>query len=81
MPPDVVDLLRVLLKRQCELHDVAPKLLATSSDLDAIALDDHADVPALSGWRREIFGNMALQLKHGKLALGLEGKRVNIHNL
>ncbi|GGY39586.1 ribonuclease D [Parvularcula lutaonensis] len=77
-PPDVVDLLRVLLKRQCEAHNVAPKLLASASDLDALALDDNADIPALRGWRREVFGDMALRLKRGELALGLEGKRVSV---
>ena len=80
-PPDVVDLLRVLLKRQSELHGVAPKLLASSSDLEAIALDDEADVWALKGWRREVFGELALRLKRGELALSLSGRRVSVHEL
>ncbi|NRA28859.1 MAG: ribonuclease D [Parvularculaceae bacterium] len=80
-PQDVVELLRVLLKRQCAEHDVAPKLLASSSDLDAIALDDDADVPALRGWRREVFGNMALKLKRGELALSLSRRRVSVHEI
>lgn len=77
-PADVVELLRVLLKRQCEAFDVAPKLLASASDLEALALSDEADIPALQGWRREVFGALALRLKHGELALGLDGKRVTI---
>ncbi len=77
-PADVVELLRVLLKRQCEAYEVAPKLLASASDLDALALSDEADIPALKGWRREVFGDLALRLKHGELALSLEGKRVMI---
>ncbi|NNU16352.1 ribonuclease D [Parvularcula sp. ZS-1/3] len=77
-PPDVVDLLRVLLKRQCEKHEVAPKLLASSSDLDALALSDQADIPALKGWRHEVFGEMALRLKNGELALSLDGRRVKL---
>ncbi|HXI86084.1 MAG TPA: ribonuclease D, partial [Parvularculaceae bacterium] len=44
-PADVVDLLKVLLKRQCERYDVAPKLIASAADIEAIALDDAADVP------------------------------------
>lgn len=80
-PPDVVQLLRVLLKRQCEAHGVAPKLLASAADLDAIALDDQADVPALSGWRREVFGDLAIRLKRGEIALGLSGRRVSVHEL
>lgn len=77
-PPDVLELLRVLLKTQSERHGVAPKLLASAADLEAIALDDHSDVPALSGWRREVFGQYALDLKNGKIALGLDGKTVTV---
>ncbi|MEM0928807.1 MAG: ribonuclease D [Pseudomonadota bacterium] len=79
-PPDVVELLRVLLKRQCEAHEVAPKLLASAADLDALALDDEADIPALHGWRREVFGELALKLKHGQVSLGLERGRVTVLN-
>lgn len=79
-PPDVVELLRVLLKRQCEAYEVAPKLLASAADLDALALSDDADIPALQGWRREVFGDLALKLKHGKLSLGLESGRVTVLN-
>lgn len=77
-PADVLDLLRVLLKRQSEEYGVAPKLLASAADLEAIALSDEADVPALKGWRREVFGDIALRLKHGELALGLKGKKVRL---
>lgn len=70
-PPDVVDLLKVLLKRQCERFDVAPKLIASAADIEAIARDDDANVPALSGWRREVFGELALKLKRGEIALKL----------
>ncbi|MEE4208666.1 MAG: ribonuclease D [Parvularcula sp.] len=77
-PPDVVELLRVLLKRQCEAHNVAPKLLASASDLDLLAADDDADIPAMTGWRREVFGELALRLKRGELALTLERGRVKL---
>ena len=59
-----------------ERHGVAAKVIATVDDLDRIAADDNADVPALSGWRRELFGEAALSLKHGKLALAIEKGRV-----
>ena len=65
----VVELLRVLLKLKAEEHGVAQKLIANMADLDLIADDDDADVPALSGWRREIFGEAAIALKHGGVAL------------
>lgn len=65
----VADLLRVLLKIKCEEHDVAPKLVASAEELDAIAADDDADVPALRGWRREVFGDAALAVKNGQLAM------------
>lgn len=74
----ITDLLRVLLKMRCEDHAVAPKLVASADDLDLIAADDAADVPALSGWRREIFGADALALKHGRLALTSTGRRVKV---
>jgi ribonuclease D len=74
----VVELLKVLLKMKCERQQVAQKLVASTSDLERIAADDNADVPALHGWRREVFGNDALALKHGRLALTMNGKRIVI---
>ena len=71
-----VELLKVLLRMIAEKHGVAAKVIATVSDLDHIAADDDADVPALKGWRRELFGNKALALKRGKLALAVENGRV-----
>ncbi|MEM8937029.1 MAG: ribonuclease D, partial [Pseudomonadota bacterium] len=67
----IVDLLKVLLKHQCETYDVAPKLIASASDVEEIARDDDADVPAMRGWRRDVFGDAALKLKRGELALQL----------
>jgi len=74
----LVDLLKVLLKLQCERHDVAQKLVASVADLEQIAADDDAEVRALTGWRREIFGKEALALKQGKLALGMAGKNLSL---
>jgi ribonuclease D len=71
-----VELLKVLLRMTSEKHGVAAKVIATVDDLDRIAADDNADVPALSGWRRELFGEKAIALKHGKLALAVENGRV-----
>jgi ribonuclease D len=71
-PPGIgplIELLRVLLKQRCEDFQVAQKLVASADDLEAIAADDNAAVPALHGWRREVFGADALALKHGRLAL------------
>jgi ribonuclease D len=76
-----VDLLKVLLKMVSEAHGVAAKLIATVSDLEAIAADDNADVPALAGWRRKLFGDAALRLKHGEMALRIEGRRVALIHL
>ncbi len=72
----LVELFRVLLKHCCEEHRVAQKLVASADDLEAIAADDRAPVPALSGWRREIFGNAAIALKHGRLALTARDNRI-----
>jgi ribonuclease D len=71
-----VELLKVLLRMTSERHGVAAKVIATVDDLDRIAGDDEADVPALKGWRRELFGERALDLKHGRLALAIERSRV-----
>jgi len=71
-----VELLKVLLRMTSERHGVAAKVIATVDDLDRIAADDVADVPALSGWRRELFGEKALALKHGRLMLAIEKNRV-----
>lgn len=74
----LISLLKVLLKTKCEAHDVAQKLVATVSDLERIAADDHADVAALRGWRKEIFGDDALDLKHGRLSMTAKGNRVEL---
>ena len=71
-----VELLKVLLRMTAERHGVAAKVIATVDDLDRIAADDEADVPALKGWRRELFGEKALALKQGRLALAVDNGRV-----
>jgi ribonuclease D len=74
----LIELLRVLLKQRCEDFEVAQKLVASADDLEAIAADDRADVPALTGWRREVFGGDALALKHGTLALTAGRNRIEL---
>ena len=71
-----VELLKVLLRMTSERHGVAAKVIATVDDLERIAYDDAADVPALKGWRREMFGHQALALKQGRLALAVDKSRV-----
>jgi ribonuclease D len=72
----IVELLKVLLRMTSEQNAVAAKVIATVDDLEAIAANDKADVPALHGWRREMFGDKALALKRGKLSLSIEKGRV-----
>ncbi|HEY0301388.1 MAG TPA: ribonuclease D [Rhizomicrobium sp.] len=71
-----VELLKVLLRMTAESHGVAAKVIATVDELDRIAADDEADVPAMKGWRRELFGEKAIALKAGKLALAVDKGRV-----
>lgn len=71
-----VELLKVLLRMTSERYAVASKIIATVDDLEQIATNDNADVGALKGWRRELFGDAALALKHGRLALAMEKGRV-----
>jgi len=79
-PKALVELLKLLLKTKAETHDVAQKLIASSGDVESIALSDTADVRALRGWRHELFGSDALKLKHGELAIGLssDGRSVEV---
>jgi ribonuclease D len=71
-----IELLKVLLRMTSEHNGVAAKVIATVDDLERIAAADEADVPALKGWRREMFGDKALALKQGRLALAVEKGRV-----
>ncbi len=71
-----VDLLKVLLKMTSEENGVAAKVIATVDDLEKLAADDDADVVALKGWRRELFGSLALEVKHGTKALAFNGRKV-----
>jgi ribonuclease D len=73
-----VELLKVLLRMTAERNGVAAKVIATVDELECIAIDDEADVPSLKGWRRELFGENALALKRGKLALAIDQGRVAI---
>lgn len=74
----VLDLMKVLLKAVSDAERVAPKIIATMDDLEAIAGDDEADVPALKGWRRTLFGDKALALKSGQLSLRMRGGKVSV---
>jgi ribonuclease D len=81
LPPGLgptTDLLKVLLKRNCEEAGVASRLIANSDDLERIAADDDADVPALNGWRRDLFGEDALALKRGQIALTVGPKGIDV---
>ncbi len=67
----MVELLRVLLKAAAGKNGVAPRLIADAEDLERIASEAEPDVPALKGWRRQLFGDDALKLKRGELALAI----------
>jgi ribonuclease D len=74
----MVELLRVLLKLECEEHHVAQRLVANTADLEAIAAEDAPDVAALRGWRYEVFGRAALALKQGKVGLVIADGRLKV---
>jgi ribonuclease D len=76
-----VELLRVLLKAVSAELNVAPKLLASADDLEKLAQHDNADIPALRGWRRQFFGEKALALKAGTLALGIKDNEIRLFPL
>jgi ribonuclease D len=72
------ELIKLALRIVSENEGIAPKLLANTADIDAIASDDNADVAAMHGWRKEVFGKLALDLKHGRVSLGMSDGRVAI---
>ncbi len=80
MPPNIgptAEMLRTLLRLRTEYVDIAPRLVASQKDIDQIAaFGERAEVPALSGWRREVFGEDALKLLRGEIGLRLEGRKV-----
>lgn len=65
------DILKLALKVVCEREGIAPRLVASSSDIERIAAGESTDIPALAGWRRELFGEVALELKAGRMVIGL----------
>jgi ribonuclease D len=76
--PALVSLLKVLLAAKCEDHHVAARLVANSDDIERLAGEAVPDIAALHGWRREVFGEDALALKQGRVALGVAGRRVKL---
>lgn len=80
-PVAIIEMLRVLLKHVTESHNVAPRLIASADDLEKLALSDAADIPAMKGWRREIFGDAALALKAGKLGLTVQKGKIKLLSL
>jgi ribonuclease D len=75
--PALADLLRVLLKAKSESLGVAPRLIASAADLDAIAAGDR-NGDALKGWRAEAFGEDAMRLCRGEIALSAKGNEVRV---
>ncbi|SMC46925.1 ribonuclease D [Primorskyibacter flagellatus] len=78
--PALADLLRVLLKAKSESSGVASKLIAPAADLDGLAAGLR-DIAALNGWRREVFGDDALKLCEGRIALAAKGCSVRVIEL
>jgi ribonuclease D len=72
------EILKLALKVVCEQEGIAPKLVASSSDIDAVAESDAANVHMLHGWRRELFGDLALAIKRGEAVIGFQGGRVRV---
>lgn len=73
----VLEMLKMLLRIQASENEVAAKLIAANGDLEALAMNDNAKIPALKGWRYEVFGKEALALKQGKVALSLKNNQIH----
>ena len=78
--PALADLLRVLLKAKSEGSDVAQKMIANTSELDALA-GGQRDLPSLKGWRMDVFGSDALRLCEGRVGLAVKGNKVKLFEL
>ena len=79
--PALVSLLKVLLAARCDQHHVAPRLVASSDDIEKLVTEDTPEIPALHGWRHEVFGEDALALKAGRVALAVDGRRIRLVRL
>jgi ribonuclease D len=79
--PAVIALLRVLLAAKSEEHGVAPRMLASGEDLDRLATEESPDVPATQGWRWRMFGEDAMALREGRIAIAARGRRVRLVRL
>jgi ribonuclease D len=75
------EVLKLALKIVSDNEGIAPKLLASSAEIDLLAVSDDADIPALHGWRREAFGSLALDLKNGRAVIGLKDGRAEIRRV
>ena len=76
--PAMMDLMKILLKHQSDEHDIAPSVIAKVDDLKVLVSEENPDIPALHGWRYELFGQHAEALKAGKLALGVKGRKITL---
>lgn len=76
-----LEMLKMLLRIQCAAHGVAPKLVADTEDLEALAFDENADIPAVKGWRYEVFGRAAQDLLQGRLGLSLKDGKINVSEI
>jgi len=71
-----LEMLKMLLRIQCAEHDVAPKLVSNTEELEAFIMNPQGDLPILKGWRNEIYGQVAQKLMSGKIALCLRDKQI-----
>jgi len=79
--PALIALLRVLLAAKSEEHGVAPRMLASGEDLDRLATEERPAVPATQGWRWRMFGEDAMALRDGRIAIAARGKRIRLVRL
>ena len=77
----VLEMLKMLLRIQCATHGVAAKLVASSDDLEMLAMDSAADIPAMKGWRYEVFGKEARELMEGRIGLSLKNGKIEKNHI
>ena len=66
---EIIDLLKIMLKFKCNEYKIPTRLIASNQDLEDLILNENYNIPALKGWRFDVFGNDALRLKNGEIAI------------
>lgn len=66
---EIINFLKILLKMKSNKYSVPTKLIASNQDLEDLILENNDSIPALKGWRWDVFGEDAIKLRNGEIAI------------